>query len=214
MRCVALFVVSSTLAVAGCGSKDAVPQPPATAAPAVAEAAPPVTATQGVKAFKQTLELYGVSFQLDCPNDSNVNTLQIQPAGLEVDNSGITRQVNGIVTGAEVADLDANGSPEIYVYVSSADDHAYGSVVGYAANKRKSLSEIYLPPIEPGSDSLKGYRGHDEFTVVESSLVRRFPLYRDGAAGPERTGGVRQFQYKLTPGEANWLLRLDRTVDY
>ena len=49
----------------------------------------------------------GFSFQLDCPNDSSVNTIKIQPAGLEVDNSGITREVSGIVTGAEVADLDA-----------------------------------------------------------------------------------------------------------
>jgi hypothetical protein len=28
------------------------------------------------------------------------------------------------------------------------------------------------------------------------------------------SGGVRQLQYKLKPGEANWQLKLDRVVEY
>ena len=46
--------------------------------------------------------------------------------------------------------------------------------------------------------------------IVESVLVRRFPLYREG----ERTGEYRQLQYVLVPGEAGWLLQLDRIVEY
>ena len=45
-------------------------------------------------------------------------------------------------------------------------------------------------------------------------LVRRFPIYKDGDSDAKPTGGTRQFQYKLTPGEAGWILRLDKTVDY
>jgi hypothetical protein len=147
-------------------------------------------------------------------NDSSLNTLEIVPGGLEIDNRKISRQIEGVVTGAEVADLNADGSPEIYVYVTSAGSGSYGSVVAYSANKRKSLSEAYLPPIAENPKASQGYMGHDEFAVVEGRLIQRFPLYRSTDSNARPTGGMRQIQYKLVPGEAGWILKLDRMVDY
>ena len=103
----------------------------------------------------------------------------------------MVREVEGQVVEAEVADLDADGSPEIYVYVQSAGSGSYGSLVAFAANKKKSLSDIYLPPIADDPKASKGYMGHDEFRVVENTLVRRFPVYRDGDANAKPTGGMR-----------------------
>ncbi len=48
--------------------------------------------------------------------------------------------VEGSVARTEVADLNVDGSPEIYVSVRSP---GRGSLVAYAANRRRSLSEIY-----------------------------------------------------------------------
>ena len=59
----------------------------------------------------------------------------------------IVREIDGIVKGAEVADLDRNQSPEIYIYVNSAGSGTYGSLLAMSANNRKSLTEIYLPEI-------------------------------------------------------------------
>jgi len=115
--------------------------------------------------------------------------------------------------GAEVADLDANGSPELYVYVRSAGSGSYGSLVAYAANKRKSLSGIYLPPVTENATIAKGYLGHDEFAVVENRLVQRFPSIATGDTNANPTGGSRQVQYKLVPGEAGWKLVIDRVVE-
>ena len=56
--------------------------------------------------------------------------------------------------------------------------------------------------------------GHDRFAIVESTFVQRFPIYRDGDVNAKPTGGTRQLQYKLVPGEAGWILKLDRTVEY
>lgn len=164
--------------------------------------------------FDRTLALQGISFRVQSANDSSINTLELVPSGLEIDNSTITRQIDGQVTGAEVADLDADGSPEIYVYVNSAGSGSYGSLVAYAANRKKSLSEIYLPPVTGDKKAAKGYMGHDEFAVVEGTFVRRFPVYRDGDINAKPTGGMRQLQYKLRPGEAGWMLRLERIVEY
>ena len=173
----------------------------------IVSTAPPVP-------FDRTLTLQGVSFRVWCANDSSLNTLRIAPAGLEIDNQALVRRIDGQVTGAEVADLDADGSPEIYVYVRSAGSGSYGSLAAFGANRRKSLSDIYLPPITEHPTASAGYMGHDEFAVVENSLVRRFPVYRAGDSNAAPTGGMRQLQYKLTAGEAGWVLKVDRVVEY
>jgi hypothetical protein len=164
--------------------------------------------------FEKTLTLQGVTFRVTSANDGSINTLRIVPSGLDTDHSGITREVDGVVTGAEVADLNVDGSPELYVYVTSAGSGSYGSLVAYAANNRKSLSEIRLPPVAADSKLARGYMGHDEFAVVESTFVQRFPLYAAGDTNARPTGKMRQLQYKLRQGEAGWVLRLDRVVEY
>ena len=164
--------------------------------------------------FDQTLSLQGVSFRVSSANAGSVNRLRIEPKGLKGDNTVIERDIDGTVTMAEVADLNVDGSPEIYVYVTSAGSGSYGSLVAFASNKRRSLTEIYLPPLQDDPKATKGYMGHDEFRVVESTLVRRFPIYRDGDRNAQPTGGMRQIQYKLKAGEAGWVLRPDRTVSY
>jgi hypothetical protein len=166
------------------------------------------------KPFDRTLALQGISFRVRTANDSSLNTLEIVPSGLETDNSTITQQIDGQVTGAEVADLDADGSPEIYVYINSAGSGSYGSLVAFAANRRKSLSQIHLPPVADNKQAARGYMGHDEFAVVENTFVQRFPIYGDGDVNAKPSGRTRQLQYKLRPGEAGWVLRLDRVVEF
>jgi hypothetical protein len=165
-------------------------------------------------AYDETLELQGVSFRVQCENTGSLNSLKLTPSGLEIDNSPIIFEIDGTVTGAEVADLNADGSPEIYVYVSSAGSGAYGSVAAWSANNRKSLSGIYLPELAENSEYGEGYMGHDEFAVVEQYLVRRFPVYLEGDTNAAPGGGMRQVQYKLEPGEASWQLVAEKAVDF
>jgi hypothetical protein len=61
--------------------------------------------------FNQTLELQGVKFYVTCPNNSSVNTVKIVPTGLTIDNATIDQDIDGTIVGAEVADLNADGSP-------------------------------------------------------------------------------------------------------
>jgi hypothetical protein len=164
--------------------------------------------------FDRMLELRGIRFHVSSANQGSLNTLRIVPAGLDIDNSPIVRTIDGTVTGAEVVDLNGDGSPEVYVYVTSAGSGSYGSLVAYSANRHKSLSEIALPAISENKVAAKGYQGHDAFAVVENVLVQRFPVYRDGDINARPTGGTRQLQYKLVPGEAGWMLKVDRVVEY
>lgn len=164
--------------------------------------------------YDQLLELDGIQFHVTSTNESSINTLRIVPSGLEIDNSPIVRTIDGTVTDAQVADLNSDGSPEIYVYVTSAGSGSYGSLVAYSANRRKSLSEIYLPPITQNVRASKGYMGHDEFGVSDAALVRRFPVYRETDINAQPTGGRRRIEYKLVAGEAGWILKLDKIGEY
>jgi hypothetical protein len=174
-----------------------------------ASASIPCTLSQPL-GFDQTYELQGISFQISSANNSSINNLTIQPNGLEIDNSSINVEIDGTVTAAEIADLDGNGWPEIYVYVNSAGSGSYGSLVAFAVNKGKSISDIYLPPISDDKVNSNSYMGHDEFAVVENILARRFPIYLENDSNSSPSGGTRQLQYKLIMGEASWILKLDR----
>jgi hypothetical protein len=122
--------------------------------------------------------------------------------------------VDGLVIGAEVADINADQSPEIYVYVRQPGPQARGALVAYSANNKKSISEIYLPPLTDNKEASAGYNGHDDLAVVEGVLARRFPIFGKDGDSSSRTGKTRQLQYKLVPGEAGWILKLDKTVEY
>lgn len=157
-------------------------------------------------AFEQTLNLHGIGFHVTSPNLIDGNQVTIQPSGLTIDNSAITRPVEGLVTGADVADLDVDGAPEIYVYVRKSGVRAGMSLVALASNRNKSLSDIHLPGIDSAPEASIGYVGGDEIAVVESVLARRFPI--------GDSGRMRQLQYRLVPGEAGWLLQLDQVVEF
>jgi hypothetical protein len=155
-----------------------------------------------------------ISFIVHATSGSSLNQLSIRPDGLSGDNTQLADELDGTAYRAEIADLDANGWPEVYVYVSSAGSGSYGSLVAYAVNNGKSLTPVYLPPLEQSPEALAGYMGHDQFAVVENRLIRRFPIYQQDDTNAQATGGTRQLQYRLEPGEAGWILQVDRVVEY
>jgi hypothetical protein len=164
--------------------------------------------------FRKELSLHGVSFIVEASNEGSINTLTITPSGLMELNEVITREIDGTVTDAEVADINVDLSPEIYVWVNSAGSGSYATPIGYSANNKKSLSEIYFPPISEDPVNSKGYMGHDEFRVVENTIVQRFPVYNEGDSNATPGGKTRQLQFKLTPGEAGWLMKLDSSSEF
>ena len=164
--------------------------------------------------FDKVLKLEGITFHVQATNEGSLNQLTITPSGLSIVNDVIKEEIDGSVSGAEVADINNDGSPEIYVYVNSAGSGSYGSLIAYSSNNKKSLTGIYMPPLEDDKKNSVGYMGHDEFAVVESSFARRFPIYKKDDSNAKPTGGMRQLQYKLVPGEATWQLKLVNSTEF
>ncbi len=113
--------------------------------------------------------LQGVTFTVSSKGEGSVRQLTIATSGTPQAIAPIRQEILGSVSGVEVADLDANGLPEVYVFITSAGSGSYGSVEGWALNKgRRSLSTIHMP--ELSGQAAQGYQGHDEFAVVELTL--------------------------------------------
>lgn len=133
--------------------------------------------------------------------------LCISTKGLSIVNDTLHHNLNGYkVDHIAVGDLNIDGYPELYVFIYTNTPEKYGSLIAYSPNNGKSLSSIYLPKIEDDEKLASEYVGHDEMEIVESCLCRRFRI--------KDTEMTRQLQYKLVPGEAGWLLRLDKILKY
>jgi len=156
---------------------------------------------------KETLQ--GITFHVFSPNSRSGNRLIVTPAGLSEDNRPIEMDVSGIITRIEIADINVDGSPELYVY---GFDGKSQTLLAWSANKKKSLSSITMAELDAAQ--AKGYRGGDEFAVVEGIIGRRFPIYPDDQPESKPSNRIRQIQYKLRPGEAGWLLRADKVIEY
>jgi hypothetical protein len=164
--------------------------------------------------FFAQMALQGVTFQVESPNDSSINPVTIRALADGKTFADEGAESDGTITGVEVEDLNADGYPEVYVYVTSAGSGSYGSLIAYASNRNRSISPISLPPLEDDAGAAKGYMGHDRFVVGEGSLVRNFPIYKDGDTNAAPTGGTRQIQYRLQAGEAGWRLVPDKVFDF
>ena len=164
--------------------------------------------------FFAEMVLQGVTFQVESPNDSSINPVTVRAMAGEKTFAEERMEADGTITGVEVEDLNADGYPEIYIYVTSAGSGSYGSLIAYASNRNLSISPIYLPPLEDDPAAAEGYMGHDRFMVGEGSLLRNFPVYLPGDTNAEPTGGTRQMQYRLRAGEAGWQLVPDKVFDF
>lgn len=152
--------------------------------------------------FNKTLALQSVNFHVVCANEGSENTLCITPSGALHSPQVIEQKIEDSVIGAEVADLDGNGAPEIYVFVQSAGSGSYGTVVGHAVHRGSAMAVITMPEIADDPKLSAGYMGRDRFSVSADRLVRQFPIYRDGDPNAAPSGGIRQVQYRLVTHQA------------
>ena len=164
--------------------------------------------------FIKVLRLQGVGFNVSSIRKNNVNTFTVTTLGLPKEFNETYEIIGSQVTGAEVEDLNADGSPELFVYTQSDGSGSYGNVHAFSVNNLKSMSMVNFPPVAENTELNKGYMGHDEFAVVENRLVQRFPVYKDGDSNAKPTGGIRQISYKLTEGEAMRQLKVDKVSEY
>jgi heat shock protein HslJ len=95
---------------------------------------------------------------------------QTHPAGrslatIEVRTEGFAHNFREVfedrdpVSDVFTADLDGDGFDEIYIVTTAAGSGSYGSVLGFASNKDKSLSMIHFPDVREGDETFRRVHG-------------------------------------------------------
>ncbi|WP_296702654.1 hypothetical protein [Algoriphagus sp.] len=161
-------------------------------------------------AFNKTMMLQGIGFNISSVEKDGKTLITVMPFGLEISNETVTLETSGQVTNAEIEDLNSDGSPEVMIYTQTTEENKYGNVLGFSTNNKKSMSQTYFPPISENEELSKGYQGHDEFAIVETHLVQRFPIFENG----KKTEKIRQISYKLKEGEAIRGFQVDKVSEY
>jgi len=90
------------------------------------------------------------------------------------------------------------------IYLATGEGDAFGKVIGVYSVKNESFRPIMFPDIMDDPKLKVGYRGHDEYSLMEGNLMRRFPVYQNTDSSKTNwapSGMIRQIQYRVMPGE-------------
>lgn len=153
-----------------------------------------------------TLKIGKVGYRITCSNrNPEKNDATISPIGFENQAREFSIEIKGRIKKAEIDDLNNDGFPDVVLYVFSGDSLQKGTVIGISSDKNQSVNPIILPDVLDDQKLREGYRGFDDFNLMEGTLMRRYPLYVTDSLGAHPTGKIRQVLYRVVPGERSML---------
>jgi hypothetical protein len=164
--------------------------------------------------FEKSLSLQGITFMVQTRGEGSIRQLTVNTRGLEGGDAPFELEIDGSVANAEVEDLDSDGYPELLIYTISAGSGSYGNLIAFSVLSGQSMVPVVFPDIADSPEVSEGYMGHDEFAVVETTLSRRFPIYKEGDPNSTPSGGTRQIAYKMEAGENAPVFRIHNITDY
>jgi hypothetical protein len=153
-----------------------------------------------VSKYDSTLKIGKAGYRISCFNKQvDRNILNIRPIGFKQEAREVSFELKGRVTGSEIDDLNLDGFPDILIYFLDKDSKP--SILSVSSKNNESLMPIYFPDITNDMVLSKGYRGGDEYKLVEGILFRKFPVYETDTAIKKPTNKVRQIMYRVVEGD-------------
>jgi len=134
--------------------------------------------------------------------NTDKNSVTVKPIGFEKDARDVNIEVKGRIKSVEVDDLNGDGFPDVLMYVYNGEDNAYGTVFAISSQGNQNMRPIYFPDILDDPKLRAGYKGHDQFMLMEGTLIRRFPVYNTAdSAHVAPSGTIRGIQYNVVNGD-------------
>lgn len=156
-----------------------------------------------VKRYDSSMKIGKAGYRVTCNNKgAEKNTATINPIGFENTAREVSIEIKGRISGAEVDDLNNDGFPDLVIYVYNGGTKNKGTVIGVKSDNNQGIAPIFFPDIIDDQKLKVGYFGHDEFSLMEGTLMRRFPVYDSSdSTNTKLTGMVRQIQYRVVAAD-------------
>ncbi|MEI7588214.1 MAG: hypothetical protein WCJ68_01880 [Chitinophagia bacterium] len=162
------------------------------------------SAGQKLAKYDSTMKIGKAGYKVTCLNKSlESNIFNIRPIGFKSEAREVNLELKGRVQGAEVDDFNNDGFPDLVVYIIDKENRI--NIFSVTSKNNESLDPIYFPDIFNDMQLSKGYRGKDEFKLVEGVLFRKFPIYDADTAIKTPTNKVRQIMYRVVVGDQGYL---------
>ena len=168
---------------------------------------------QGYKRYDSTLKIGKVGFRVSCTNKSlSQNSLNIKPIGFKSEAREVNLELKARVISAEIDDLNQDGFADLIIYILESSGKT--NLFCVSSKNDEMMQPIYFPDISNDFKLNKGYRGGDEYKLVEGILFRKFPIYDADTTIKVPTKKVRQIMYRVVEGErGTWKFKAFKNFD-
>ena len=143
---------------------------------------------------------------------ASISNITVTPKGFSEVNNPLKMEESDPFDYALVADVNSDGFDELYIITRGAGSGSYAKVYGFSSNKDKSVTPIYVPELSDKDfvHFFPNYMGHDTFYIEENKLMRKYKQYKKEDEQCCPTGEMKFLEYQLKPGEASWILELEK----
>jgi hypothetical protein len=151
-----------------------------------------------------TMKLGKTGFKVNTRNkEIATNIASVRPIGFESPaNETMNIPVRGRVSAVFVDDLNNDGIADLIMFIYNDSAARHGTVLALlSSDGNKSLLPCTLQ--DPAMDGKinNGYKGGDQFSMMEGTLLDKFPLYKAGDKDSIPTGGNRVVLYTVGRNE-------------
>jgi hypothetical protein len=159
---------------------------------------------QDIKRYDSTLKIGKVGFRVTCLNKSlTQNSLSIKPIGFKSEAREASLELKARVISADIDDLNGDGFVDLIIYI--LENSGKTNLFCVSSKNDEMMQPIFFPDITNDSQLSKGYRGGDEYKLVEGILFRKFPIYGSDTSIKAPTNKVRQIMYRVVEGDRGML---------
>jgi hypothetical protein len=164
--------------------------------------------------YDSTMKIGKAGYRISCLNRTpDRNILNIRPIGFKSESREASIEIKARVLGAEIDDLNLDGFPDLLIFIEDAAGKK--SIFPICSQNNERIAPILFPDILNDMELSKGYRGKDEYKLVEGVLFRKFPVYPADTTIKEPTNKIRQLMYRVVQGERDsWKFKMFKQFDF
>jgi hypothetical protein len=151
------------------------------------------------KKIDTTMKVGSTGFKVNSRNkEIGTNMASVRPIGYESPaNETMNIPVRGRISYVQVDDLNNDGIADLVMFIYNDSAARHGTVLALMSDGNKSILPCTLP--DPALDGKinTGYKGGDQFSMMEGTLLDKFPVFKAGDKDSIPTGGNRVVQYTV-----------------